>query len=129
MANQADRSLADVLQDIVANIQEIVRSEVRLAKAEIREEGLKAGRAAAMLGAGALLGVYAIGFLLFTGVRALELVVAPWLAGLIVTVVVALTAAVMIQVGRKRFQLVHPTPEKTIQTVKENVEWVKDRTR
>jgi uncharacterized membrane protein YqjE len=37
-----DRSLSDVLQDILRNVQEMVRSEVRLAKTEIREEAVKA---------------------------------------------------------------------------------------
>ena len=79
--------------------------------------------------AGAVLGLYAIGFLLLTLARALETVTAPWLASLIVAVLVGVASFVAVNVGRTRIKHVHPTPDKTIQTVKENVEWVKDQTK
>ena len=108
MATENSRSIADVLQDIIANVQGIVRSEVRLAKTEVKEEASKAGRAAAMLGAGAVAGIYTVGLLF---------------------VLLAVTTAILLSVGKKRFQAVHATPEKTIETMKENVEWVKSQTK
>ena len=42
MAVQTERSFAELLQDIAANVQEIIRSEFRLAKAEVREEAVDA---------------------------------------------------------------------------------------
>ena len=66
MSTTTDRSFADVLDDIVGNVQGIIRSEVRLAKAEIQEETVKAGKAARFAGSGAVLGLYAVGFLLLT---------------------------------------------------------------
>jgi uncharacterized membrane protein YqjE len=127
--NQGDRSFTELLENIVDNIQGIIRSEVRLAKAEIREETSKASRAGAVLAAGAVLGLYGLGFLLLTGVYALEQVMAPWLSALIVGVVVALISAILLMSGRKLLKAVHPTPERTVQTVKENLEWAKDQTR
>ena len=38
MAAAADRSFQEILQDIIVDIREIVTSEVRLTKAEVREE-------------------------------------------------------------------------------------------
>ena len=69
-----DRSFSEVLQDIVRNVQEIVRSEVRLAKTEIREEAAKAKSSTLLLGAGALIAVFAMFFLLLAIVHALALV-------------------------------------------------------
>ncbi len=124
-----ERSFANIVEDIVSNFQDIVRSEVRLAKAEVREEAAKAGKAGRMLGAGAVLALYALGFLLLTCVYALELAVDPWLAALIVAVIVGAAGGVMIRGGVKKMQGVHTRPEKTIDTMKENLEWAKRQTR
>jgi uncharacterized membrane protein YqjE len=70
----ADRSFSDVLQNIIRNVQEIVRSEVRLAKAEIQEEAVKTKTSILWLGAGVLAGIFGVFFLLFTTVYALAIV-------------------------------------------------------
>ena len=64
MGQTDDRSVTNVLQDIVSNVQEIVRSEVRLAKAEIKEETGKAARAWKPLIAGGVLMLYSGGLLM-----------------------------------------------------------------
>jgi uncharacterized membrane protein YqjE len=119
------RSFSQVLDNIVGDVQTIIRSEVRLAKVEIQEETVKAGKAAGMLGSGAVLALYAVGFLFLTGMFALELVVAAWLAALIVAVVIAIAAAILINIGRQRTKRVNPRPVQTINTMKENLEWAK----
>src|SRR5690349_12622854 len=124
-----DRSFADVLKDVVGSIQEIIRSEVRLAKAETKAELVKAWGAARLLIAGALLGLYALGFLLLGGVQALALAMPYWAAALVGGVALAVIAGIFVAAGRSRFKQVHPAPEKTIQTVKENVEWMKNQTK
>jgi len=127
--NGEDRSIANVLEDIVGNVQGIIRSEVRLAKTEIQEEAGKAWKAGGVVGSGAILGLYALGFLLLAGFFALEMVVEPWLAALIVAVVVGIAAAILVNAGRKKMKQVHPRPDKTIHTMRENLEWVKHQTR
>ena len=108
MSTTADRSFSDVLDDIVGNVQGIIRSEVRLAKVEIQEETVKAGKAARLAGSGAVLGLYALGFLLLTCLFALELAVTAWLAALIVAAVVGAAAGVLMKAGIKRIKLVNP---------------------
>ena len=125
---QNGRSMAEVLQDIVGNIQEIVRSEFRLARVEIHEETAKALRSAVPLGIGALLALYALGFILLAVVHALSAVVDAWLASLIVGVTVLVISMVLVSVGRKRLKQVK-APEKTIETMKENVQWAKHQIR
>jgi len=126
---QNGRSMAEVLQDIVANIQEIVRSEFRLAKVEIQEETRKISRSSMPLGIGILLAFYALGFLLLAAVHGLALVVGAWLAALIVGVAVLIISLALVSIGRKRFKQVKVVPEKTIGTVKENVQWAKHQIR
>ena len=124
-----DQPVTSVLQNIVANVQEMVRSEVQLAKTEIKEESTKAAKAGSLLAGGAVLALYAFGFILLGAVYALSMAVDAWLAAIIVAVAVGAPAAILIAVGRNRLREIHPKPQKTIDTVKENVKWVRDQTR
>ena len=129
MPRNEDRSVSDVLRDILGNLQDIVRSEVHLAKAEFKIEAGHAAKAAKPLIAGAVLALYAGGLLLVALVLGLSLVIPPWMAALAVAVGLSLLAATLIGLGRARLHGVHPQPVKTIETMKEDVEWLKDRTR
>jgi len=128
MALQNNRSMAEVVQNIVGNVQEIIRSEFRLAKAETRQEVSKAAKSSVVLGAGLVLAAYAVGFLLLTIMYGLETTLPAWLAALIVAVGVMIIAMVAVMAGRKRMKQVH-MPEKTIETMKENVQWAKQQIR
>jgi uncharacterized membrane protein YqjE len=127
MTSAPHRTVSDVLQDIVGNIQGLVRSEFRLAQAEIKEKAQRATRPAAMVGAGAVVGMYGFGFLLLAVVYALSLVVAVWLAALLVGAVLAILGAILLSVGRKGLQNIDPLPERTVETVKEGVQWTKEQ--
>jgi uncharacterized membrane protein len=126
---ERDRSVPEVLQDIFGNIQELIRSEVRLAKAEVREEAGKAGKAIGTLGAGAVAGMYTIALLLVAGVLALAMILPAWLAALLVACVTGITAAALISEGRAQLKKVNAPPQRTIDNVKENLEWAKNQSR
>jgi uncharacterized membrane protein len=123
----AGRSVPEVLHDIVGNIQEIIRSEFRLAKAEVKEEASKARGPLTTWAIGALIGLYAVGLLLFTIVMAMATVMATWLAALIVGAVTAVISIALISAGSARLKRVNKVPERTIETLKENVQWAKDQ--
>ncbi len=125
----SDRSIAEVLQDILRNLQEIIRSEVRLAKTEVRDEALKAKAAGILLGAGGVCGIFAVFFLLLAIVCALAIVLPYWASALIVAAALAIGAAIVLNAGLQQFKRVHPVPDKTIENVKENVEWAKQQTK
>jgi uncharacterized membrane protein YqjE len=127
MAN-VDRSISTVLHDIVGNVQEIIRSEVRLAKTEITEELGKLGSASMLIGVGALLLTFSALFLLLAIVYALSLVLPAWEAALIVGVSVGVIAALCCGLGLKKFKAVRAAPKATA-SVKENVQWAKQLTR
>ena len=124
-----ERSVSNILQDIIRDIQEIVRSEVRLAKIEIRDEATKAKSAGSLLAVGALTVIFAVFFLLVTAVDALSLVMPNWAAALIVAGVLVIIAAATINAGMKHFRKIHPLPERTVEILKENVEWAKQQTK
>jgi uncharacterized membrane protein YqjE len=106
-----------------------VRSEVRLAKTEILEEAAKAKSSTLLLGAGAVTAIFAMLFFLLMIVYALTLVIPSWAAALIVGAALAVVASVMLTAGVRRFKQIHPTPERTVETIKENVEWAKQHTK
>ncbi len=122
------RPISEVLQDIVGNIQDIVRAEVRLAKTEVSEEFGKARSAGVLCGAGAVMAIFSAIFLLLAIVYALSLVIPEWAASLIVAAAVGLVAILTLRLGMKRFQNINAAP-KTAASLKENVEWAKQLTR
>jgi uncharacterized membrane protein YqjE len=122
---QTQRSVPEVLQDIVGNLQEIVRSEFRLAKTELKEEAAKAAKPAATFGVGLVMGFYGIGFLLLASVYGLSRVMAGWLAALLVGMILAIVAIALLSSSGKKLKRVNPTPNKTIQSIEENVQWAK----
>jgi len=122
-----ERSAADLVKDIIANAQEMIRSEIRLAKAELREETGKTFSAAQTLLIGAGAGLFALGFILTAIAQLLAQYMPAWVATLVVGVVLGIAAAIMISKGRGQIRV--PKPEKTIENVKENVEWMKNQTK
>jgi hypothetical protein len=124
---QMQRTVPELLGNIVDNIQQIIWSEFRLAKAELREKASRASKPATTLGAGFLLGLYGLGFLLLAAVYALSMVMAAGLAALIVGGVLALVSVALVTSSAKKLKALNPAPERTIQTLEENVQWAKDQ--
>src|SRR5207344_539987 len=120
----ADRSISAVLHDIVGNIQDIVRCEIRMAKSELIEELGKSRSAGVLVGIGALMLTFSALFLLLAAVYALSLLMPEWAAALIVGAGVGATAALCFGVGIKRLKAVRAAP-KAVASKKENVEWAR----
>lgn len=124
-----DRSVSDVLQDILRNVQDILRSEVRLAKAEMRQEATQAAAAALWVTVGVVGALSAWMFLLWTAAYALAAILPMWAATLVIAVAMAAGGGVLIAAGLRRFTHVTPMPERTIESLKENLEWMKQPTK
>jgi len=120
-----ERALSDVLQDILRNLQDIVRSEVRLAKVEIRDDARQAASSAVWIAAGTIGALSAWAFLLWTITFALSTRMSMWAATLIVALVLAGAASVLVVGGIRRMKRINPIPERTIASIKENVEWIR----
>jgi uncharacterized membrane protein YqjE len=118
-------SLGELFSTLTSDLSQLVRSEMELARVEIREEASKAGKAAGMLGGGAVAALVAL--ILLTSAVAwglAEVVDAGW-AFLIVGVVVGAAAAVLAMNGRKRLAEVRPVPDQTVDTLKEDARWAR----
>jgi uncharacterized membrane protein YqjE len=120
-----DRSFTDLFQDILRNLQEMIRSEVKLAQTEIREEAAKVLSSGLWLMAGGVVALLALLFVMWAIVYALALVWPIWSAVLLVAMVLLIAASILLVVGVRRVRRVRPIPERTMESMREHVEWVK----
>jgi uncharacterized membrane protein YqjE len=121
------RSVPEILEDIATNLTQIVQAEVRLAKTELKEGAARAAGPGAAVGAGVVLAFYGLGFLLLAAVYALSMVMAGWLAKLIVGGVLMVAAGILVGVGGTKLKRVNLTPDKTIRTLEDDLQWAKQQ--
>lgn len=120
-------SIGELFSTLSDKLTRLVRNEIQLAKLELSAKAKELGKGAGMLGAAAFFGFFAFATLVATAVLGLSEVLAPWLAALIVAVVLLLIAAVLGLVGKKTLEKgVPPTPERTQESVKRDVQAVKE---
>ncbi|HEV7806206.1 MAG TPA: phage holin family protein [Solirubrobacteraceae bacterium] len=123
-----DQSIADLTRQLSEQTKTLVRQEVELAKAELGEKGKRVGIGAGMFGGAGLFGLFAFASLTACLILALSEAMEPWLAALIVTAAYGVIAGVLALSGKKQVQeATPPVPEQTVETVKEDVAWTKQR--
>jgi uncharacterized membrane protein len=93
------RPVAEVLADVLYNLQEILRAEIRLAHVQARTELRTLRSAGALIVVGLLAGLLSVFFLLFAIVAALSFVIPVWIAALLVAIVMAVVCAVLMRSG------------------------------
>ena len=127
-AEKRQESVSELIKDLSRDVSDLVRQEIELARAEMMEKGKKAGIGAGMFGGAALMGAAAVGGSMATIIIVLDLWMPLWLAALITTVFYAAVAAVLAMRGRDELrQTGTPIPEKTKESVKEDIQWAKTR--
>ncbi|MER7486642.1 phage holin family protein [Streptomyces sp. NPDC126497] len=124
-----ERSAGELLSRVTSDLQVLFRQEVELAKAEVKEEGAKAGKAAGMYGGAGFAGYLVLLFLSLAAMFGLANVMDAGWAALIVAALWAVAAAVLYRKGRAKMRTVSPKPENTVQTLKEDAEWARHPTK
>jgi MFS family permease len=123
-----DRSLSDLGRQLSLQTTELVRHEVELAKAELRVKGKRAGIGAGMFGGAGALGVYALGALTAAIIAGIAEALPVWASALIVAALYGAIAGILALRGKKKVQqATPPLPEQTVQSVKEDVRYTKQR--
>lgn len=122
-----ERSLGELVSEATHELSTLLRAEVELAKVEIRDEVSKAGKGAGLLGAAGVLAWFAVAFLSAALAFGLvELGLSGWQATLVVGILYAVGAVISALLGRRRVATVQP-PQRTIDTLKEDVAWARSR--
>src|SRR5262245_43729620 len=123
-----DRALPELMRELSEQSTALVRQEIELAKAELREKGKSAGIGAGMVGAAGLVALFGVGALTAFLILVLATAMAGWLAALIVAVVYLAAAGVAALVGKGKIdEATPPAPEQAIQSTKEDVQWTQHR--
>jgi uncharacterized membrane protein YqjE len=125
-----ERPIGELLRQLSQETTTLVRQELELAKAEMAEKGKRAGLGAGMFGGAGAAALLGLGALTAAAIAALGEAVALWLAALIVALLwLAIAGALALQ-GRSKVQAATPpVPEQTQESMKEDVQWAKNRAR
>ena len=113
------RSVSDLIGEVSNDLSTLMRQELALAKAEVKAEATKTGKAAGMLGGAGFAGYMVALFVSIALWWALANGMDEGWAALIVAALWAVVGAVLYSMGRARLKAVHPKPERTVQTLKE----------
>jgi hypothetical protein len=123
-----DRPLGEVAGELTRDLSLLVRQELELAKAEMKEKGRVAAPGLGMIGGAGVTGLMAAGALTAFLILVLSVFLPEWSSALIVGALLAAVTYVLVKQGKERVQQAgSPVPEQTIETVKEDVEWAKTR--
>jgi uncharacterized membrane protein YqjE len=123
-----DRSIAELTKDLLRNVSELVRRELDLARAELAEKGRRLAVGIALVAVGGIILLAMLGALTATAILALSTTLETWLAALIVTIVAAVIGTIVVFVGVRSLQRgAPPVPDQTVDSVKEDIAWVKTR--
>ncbi|QBR91605.1 phage holin family protein [Nocardioides euryhalodurans] len=126
----SDPTLGAVVHDLTTQVPELIRSEIRLAQAEMAQKGKQAGLGLGLFSAAGLLAFLGLATLVATAILALSLAVAAWLAALVVAVVLLLGAGGLALGGRTKVGEATPAaPQRAVEGVKEDIATVKGQHR
>jgi uncharacterized membrane protein YqjE len=125
-----DRSVGELVQALTQQTSALVRHEMRLAQAELQEKGKRMGMGAGMFGGAGLVALYGVGALLAAAIVGLGTLIEPWLAAVIVGVVLLAVAGILALTGKKQVDRgTPPVPEQAIESAKRDVDEIKARAR
>ncbi|HYO39511.1 MAG TPA: phage holin family protein [Nocardioidaceae bacterium] len=125
--SSSDVSTSELISRLTQQSTDLIRSELRLAQAEMTEKAKHAGVGAGLFGGAGIVALYGGGALVATAVLALDLVLPAWLAALIVAVVLLAVAGVAALMGKKQITQATPAaPQHTIESVKQDVDTIKE---
>jgi hypothetical protein len=125
-----EHSAGELVKQLTEQVSTLVRDELKLAQVEMTRKGKQAGLGAGLLGGGGLIALYGAGCLIACAIIGLGHVVQPWLAALIVGVALLAIAGVAALMGKGRIrQATPPVPTQAVESVKSDVEEIKERAR
>lgn len=126
---KVDRSIATLLSDLAGETILLLRQELALVRAELHEKMSRVGQGATALGAGAMIAYSGWLALVAAMILALMLVWPAWLAALVVGAVIVIVGIVLMLIGRSRLDTEKLVPKRTLRTLREDEEWLKERLR
>jgi hypothetical protein len=126
--------VATLVKGIVEDLGDLIKQQFQFARAEVKADLRKTKEASTLLVLGVGIAFFGVILACLMLVHLLHWVTSPpemdtaslplWSCFAIVGLVFLGTGAVLIQVGRKKFSSFNPLPDQTVDTLKENVQWI-----
>jgi membrane protein len=127
-ADDSSRSMAELVHQLSEQTSTLIRQELRLATAELKEKGRHAGFGVGMFGGAGLVALYGVGALVAAAIIGLGTLVEPWLAAVIAGVALLTLAGIAAVLGKRQVeQATPPTPEQAVESVQRDIKTVKER--
>ena len=121
-----DQSVGELVQQLSQQTAALVRQEMRLATVELQQKGKKAGIGAGMFGGAGVVALYGVGALIAAAILGIATFLEPWVAAVIVGVVLLAVAGILALTGKKQVeQAGPPVPEQAVESAKRDVDEVK----
>lgn len=125
-ADPHDLSTGQLTERLTNQVSALVRTEITHAVDEVKAKGTRIGIGVGISGAGLMLVYLGVGALIATAILGLATAIAPWLAALIVSLVVLAAGGLLTAVGAARAKsAAPPVPADTADSVRRDVQAVK----
>jgi len=122
-----ERSLGDLFSELASETGTLVRQEVALAQVEITKKATDVGKNVGYLVVGGAVAYAAVLAILAAVIIGLSYFIPAWASALIVGVVVGIAAFVMISSALAALKKTNLAPRETVETLKEDAQWLKDQ--
>src|SRR5436190_20278329 len=122
-------SIGSLIRGILYDVRTLIREEIALARVELREQATRAKAAAFSFGVAAAALAFGGAFLLIAIALGIAYLIGwpAWTGFLVVSVLLCIGGFFTLASGRKQLATIHPIPEETVTTLKENSEWIAKR--
>jgi|SRR5688572_8869733 len=120
-----EASLGDLFSDLAAQTGKLIRQEAALAKSELADKASAAGKDIGLMAAGAFLGYAGLLAIVAAAIAGLASVVPLWASALIVGAVLAIVGYFLVSSGLSHIKSANWAPEETIESIREDAEWLK----
>jgi hypothetical protein len=122
-----ERSLGELFSELSQETSTLIRQEVQLAKAEVTRKATKAGKEVAFMAAGGFIAYAGFLALIAAAILGVAEFLPLWLSALLIGVIVAGVGYLLLQKGMNGLKEINPAPRRTIETLKEDKEWLKQQ--
>ena len=129
MQGRDDRTLGELFSELAQETSTLVRQEVNLAKTEMSQKASRVGKDVGFLAAGGVVAYAGLLAILAGVIVLLGQVIPMWLSALLVGLVVAAVGYFLIKKGLDALKREDVAPRQTMETLKEDGQWIKDQTR
>ena len=123
-----DRSVGDLLGELYQGASQVISLEIELAKTELSQKASRVGKNVGFLVAGGAVAYAGFLALIFAIIAILATFMPTWLSALIVALLVLAAGGALVMSGLKTLQQESPMPQRTLETLKEDKEWMTDQT-